>query len=73
MPWKPGDAKRKTRKASTPKKQRQWSDVANSVLSSSGDEGRAIREANAVVGRRHKGTNIVTHTSGYDWRKPSRG
>lgn len=69
MPWMPSDAKRKTRKANTPKKQRQWRDVANSVLSSSGDEGRAIREANAVVGRKRKGSKIVTHTSGYDWRK----
>ena len=68
MPWTPSDAKRKTRKASTPKKQRQWSDVANSVLSSTGDEGRAIREANAVVGRKRKGSNIRTSTSGYDWR-----
>ena len=68
MPWTPSDAKKKTRKANSPKKQRQWSDVANSVLSSTSDEGRAIREANAVVGRRRKNSKIVTHTSGYDWR-----
>jgi hypothetical protein len=68
MPWTPSDAKRKTRKASTPKKQRQWRDVANGVLAKTGDEGRAVRSANAVVGRKRKGSKIVTHTSGFDWR-----
>ncbi len=49
MPWTPSDAQRHTHKASSPKKQRQWSDVADSVLQRTGDEGRAIREANAAV------------------------
>ena len=31
---------------------RQWKDVADSVLKTTGNEGRAIREANAVVARR---------------------
>ncbi len=52
MPWTPSDAARKTRKASSAKKKRQWRDVANGVLKKTGNEGRAIREANAVVGRR---------------------
>jgi hypothetical protein len=51
MPWKPSDAKRHDKKAATPKKQRQWSDVADSVLSRTGDEGRAVREANAVIAK----------------------
>lgn len=68
MPWTPSDARAKTRKANTPKKKRQWAHVADKVLSTTGDEGRAIREANAVVGRKHKGSKIVTHTSGYNWR-----
>lgn len=68
MPWTPSDAQRKTRKGSTPKKRRQWRDVANKVLASTGDDGRAIREANAAVGRKRKGSKIVTHTSGYNWR-----
>jgi hypothetical protein len=51
MPWKPADAKAKTSKASTPKKQRQWSDVANSVLERTGDEGRAVRSANGVIAK----------------------
>lgn len=54
MPWKPADSKRHTKKATTPKKQRQWAAVADSVLAKTGDEGRAIREANAVVTARKK-------------------
>lgn len=50
MPWNPGDAKRHTKKANTPKKGRQWRDVANSALSRGQSEGSAIRQANAVVG-----------------------
>ncbi len=54
MPWKSNDAPRKTKKASTPKKRRMWKDIANSVLKKTGDEARAIKSANAVVGRRKK-------------------
>ncbi len=35
----------------TAKRQRMWSEIANSVLTDSGDEGRAIREANAAVAK----------------------
>jgi len=49
MPWAPSDATKHTKKANTPKKKRQFSEVANQVLASTGDEGRAIREANAAV------------------------
>lgn len=52
MPWTPSDASRKTKKAKSPKAKRQWRDAANGVLKKTGNEGRAIREANAVVGRR---------------------
>lgn len=51
MPWTPADAKGHTKKATSPKLQRQWSDVANSVLKSTKDEARAIREANAAVAK----------------------
>lgn len=68
MPWTPSDAERKTHKADTPKKQRQWRDVANGVLAKTGDEGRAVREANGVVARKRKGSKIITHTSGWNWR-----
>ena len=51
MPWKPGDAQRHTKKATTPRKRKQFSKVANKVLEDTGDEGRAIRTANAAVKR----------------------
>lgn len=49
MPWQASDAKGHTKKASTPAKSRQWSAVANAVLEKSGDEGKAVRIANAAV------------------------
>jgi hypothetical protein len=54
MPWKSSDVSGKTKKAKSKKAKRQWTHVANSVLAKTGDEGRAIREANAVVKRRKK-------------------
>lgn len=49
MPWTAEDAVRKTHKADSPIKRRQWSEVANSVLSETGDDATAIREANGVI------------------------
>ena len=54
MPWTAEDAERHTKKADSAKRQRMWADIANSVLDETGDEGRAIREANAMVGRDHE-------------------
>jgi len=51
MPWNSEDAERHTKKANDPKRQRMWAEIANSVLSDTGDEGRAIREANAAVAK----------------------
>lgn len=51
MPWTPDDAERHTHKATTPELKALWAKVANASLESDGDEGRAIREANAVVAR----------------------
>ena len=51
MPWSQRDAYRHTSKASTPHLQRQWAQIANSVLEQTGDDARAIREANAVIAR----------------------
>jgi uncharacterized protein YdaT len=51
MPWTPEDAPSHTKKANTPKAQRLWAEIANKVLAETGDEGRAIREANAVIAR----------------------
>ena len=54
MPWQPSDAERHNSNANTPALQRQWSDVANSVLKRTGNEGLAIREASGVI-KRHEG------------------
>lgn len=50
MPWSPGDAPHKTKKARSAKKKRQWAGVANKALARGSSEGSAIRQANAVVG-----------------------
>ncbi len=49
MPWRSGDAPSHTKKADTPKKQRQWVDVSNSALNRGESDGDAVRQANAVV------------------------
>lgn len=54
MPWKPKSATAHTKKAKSPTAKRQWSHVANSILAKTGNEGRAIREANAAVAKRKK-------------------
>jgi methylmalonyl-CoA mutase N-terminal domain/subunit len=51
MPWTAADAERHTRKATTRALRELWAKVANECLEGTGDEGRAIREANAVVAR----------------------
>jgi hypothetical protein len=54
MPWTPDDAERHTHKATTRELTELWAKVANDCLERTGDEGRAIREANAVVRRQTK-------------------
>jgi hypothetical protein len=49
MPWRPEDAPRHTHKADTPHLRQLWSEVANNVLAETGNEGRAVRAANAAV------------------------
>ena len=51
MPWTANDAERHTHKATTLALKELWAKVANESLERTGDEGRAIREANAVVAR----------------------
>lgn len=51
MPWQPSDAPAHTKKADTPVKQKLWAEVANRQLKKHGDEARAIRVANSIVGR----------------------
>ena len=56
MPWTPKDAERHTHKATTSALKELWAKVANESLERTGDEGRAIREANAVVARQAEGS-----------------
>jgi hypothetical protein len=51
MPWTANDAERHTHKATTRELQELRAKVANESLGRTGDEGRAIREANSVVAR----------------------
>lgn len=51
MPWDTSDAVMKTQKATTAPLKRAWAVTANSVLDKTGDEGKAVRIANAVVKR----------------------
>lgn len=67
MPWTPKDATRHDKKARSGVSKRQWSDVANSVLQKTGDEGLAVREANGVIKGRYKSEG---HT--YDSNRPKR-
>ena len=53
MPWTVADVDRHYRGLADAEKQL-WVDVANRQLAEHGDEGRAIREANAVLNR-HRG------------------
>jgi hypothetical protein len=54
MPWSPADAVTHTHKAKSPTAQRQWAHVANGVLETTGDEARAVREANAAIAKRRR-------------------
>lgn len=51
MPWSESDASAKTKKANTPKKRRQWKEIANSALERGASEGSAIRQANGVIAK----------------------
>ena len=56
MPWTPNDAERHTHKATTWALKELWAKVANECLERTGDEGRAIREANAIIARQPEAT-----------------
>jgi truncated hemoglobin YjbI len=51
MPWSLNDAERHTHEATTRELRELWARVANETLERTGDEARAIREANAVIAR----------------------
>jgi hypothetical protein len=54
MPWTSTDAERHTHQATTAELKELWAKIANEALERTGDEGRAIRKANAVIGRQAK-------------------
>ena len=56
MPWTPEDATKHTKKADSPKEQRQWAAVADSVRAKGASDASAIKQANAVIAHgRYKG------------------
>jgi hypothetical protein len=63
MPWLPEDAYRHTHKAGTPHLSRLWAEVANSVLAETGDEGYAVRTANAAVSRALESEPVLSQES----------
>lgn len=52
MPWNSRSASGFTKKAKSPAAKKQWAKTANAVLKKTGNEGSAIRIANAVVKKR---------------------
>jgi hypothetical protein len=55
MPWTPSQAHFHTHKAKSPHAKAVWAKIADTTLHKTGDEGRSIREANAVIARmKHK-------------------
>jgi len=59
MPWTPDDAERHTHKATTRALKQLWAKVANESLERTRDEGRAIREANAIVARQTEASPLA--------------
>lgn len=56
MPWSTEEAREKNHHITSDEQARQWVHVANGVLERTGDEARAIREANSVImHRQHRG------------------
>lgn len=63
MPWTPKDGPaRHTKKANSPAKKRQWSDVANSVRSKAMASGASEQEADAKAVRTANGV-VKKHPS----------
>lgn len=61
MHWNDHDAKRFTKKADTPEKQKYWALMANTVFSNTGDEIHAIRVASRAVKDIHETINGRHH------------
>lgn len=61
MPWSATDAPRHNKRADTPAKRALWAKVANEELARHGNDGRAIRAANAAVDRVHAPGSHMLH------------
>ena len=55
MPWTPDDAEKHTHKATSRELKELWAKIANEALERTGNEGRAVREANGVIARQAGG------------------
>lgn len=55
MPWSESDASKKTHKADTPKRRRQWSAIANGALERGASDKSAIMQANGVLKKERVG------------------
>jgi len=73
MPWKASHATRHTRKATTQRLRDAWRKAANNALKYYGDEGAAVRVANAVVNRMSGGTGRGPVKSRRTAKAPARG
>jgi uncharacterized protein YdaT len=51
MPWSTSDVSGKTKKAKSPKRKRQWRDIANSALKRGESEATAIKMASGVIAK----------------------
>ncbi len=65
MPWEPSSAHEHDKKANTPKKKKEWSAVANSVLKKTGDDAKAVRIANGVIKKSSKKKPKLDMKKGY--------
>jgi hypothetical protein len=72
MPWTASDAPRHNHSVKSPKRKRQWADVADSTLARTGDEGAAIRAANSVVKKSKSKSKSRTNSKSARRRNPKR-
>jgi len=73
MPWTAEQAQGHNKAADTADKQHQWSTVANAVLAKSGDDGKAIRIANAAVDRHPSTARTLAKSKLHTVMGPPRG
>lgn len=65
MPWTAEDAPRFTKKAKSSKSKRAFAHASDSVLKSTGDEGRAVAAGNAAVNKSNAKTKRIGSHRGF--------